>query len=395
MRLLVVCESPPTTHPVHGNGSTLIPAATMPRLSRGIVADLLYFADRPVGCDGGVVARCRSVAALPLRSAAAARTVGTAGRWPAATWRRGSPAARRQVAAAARSADVVWLHGLHTFGLLADLPCPAVAFEVDPWSRFWTARSRHGPVLRRCYDRVQARRAARLEQVAARDAAALVVVGSDDARELSETLGRPVTCLPNGAPAVARVDRSHVDPDTAVFVGTLDYAPNVAALHQLVQRLWPRLRARHPRLRLEVVGRRPTPAVRALAGPGITVVGAVEDLASVWSRAAVALFPGDQGQGVRNTVLEAVAAGCPVVAGRASVRGRRVPEEVAVADDDDAFLAAVGKALTDPQSRERRARAAARWAASLPGWDVVAGQLSELLEQAAAAGAARRGPDVR
>ena len=72
-----------------------------------------------------------------------------------------------------------------------------------------------------------------------------------------------------------------------------------------------------PRPGVLVVGRDPTPAVRALAGrPGIQVTGAVADVRPYLQSALAAVAPLRIARGVQNKVLEALAMGLPVMASR-------------------------------------------------------------------------------
>src|SRR5262249_39481538 len=72
--------------------------------------------------------------------------------------------------------------------------------------------------------------------------------------------------------------------------------------------VWPRIRRRHQRAELWLVGRRPATAVRRAARtPGVQLVGQVPDIRPYLARAAVAVGPLRLARGVQNKVLEALA----------------------------------------------------------------------------------------
>ncbi|MEN9891109.1 MAG: hypothetical protein RLY78_1404 [Pseudomonadota bacterium] len=104
------------------------------------------------------------------------------------------------------------------------------------------------------------------------------------------------------------------DEPAVVFTGAMDYWPNVDAVQWFAAEMLPELRRRHPRLRLHVVGRAPTPAVQALAGEAVVVTGTVPDVRPWLQHAAVVVAPLRLARGVQNKVLEAMAMGRPVVA---------------------------------------------------------------------------------
>ncbi len=113
--------------------------------------------------------------------------------------------------------------------------------------------------------------------------------------------------------------RSPFDPGELplVFTGAMDYWPNVDAVAWFAAEVLPRLRERRPQLRLHIVGRSPTAAVRALAADanaGVVVSGTVPDVRPYLQHAAVVVAPLRLARGIQNKILEAMAMGRPVVA---------------------------------------------------------------------------------
>ncbi|QDT14190.1 TIGR03087 family PEP-CTERM/XrtA system glycosyltransferase [Alienimonas californiensis] len=123
-----------------------------------------------------------------------------------------------------------------------------------------------------------------------------------------------------------------------VFLGAMDYRPNVNAVTWFVREVWPQVRETRPEATFEIVGRRPTPAVTALHGrDGVTVTGSVPDVRPHLAAAHVAVTPLRIARGLQNKVLEAMAAGVPVIASPAAAEGL-----LAVAGQD--YLAAAAPA---------------------------------------------------
>src|SRR5258708_8359897 len=72
-----------------------------------------------------------------------------------------------------------------------------------------------------------------------------------------------------------------------VFVGALDYRPNVEAALWFCREVWPLIRQRRPEAQLALVGRRPTAAINDLARvAGVEVIGQVPDVRPHVSRAS-------------------------------------------------------------------------------------------------------------
>jgi glycosyltransferase involved in cell wall biosynthesis len=98
-----------------------------------------------------------------------------------------------------------------------------------------------------------------------------------------------------------------------VLYGSLDYAPNVEANDLYLREIWPELSRALPELRTLVVGAGPVPAAIRAADPRLEMRGYVADVASVLQGPGVLLAPLRVGGGARTKVLEAMAAGMPVV----------------------------------------------------------------------------------
>ena len=237
--------------------------------------------------------------------------------------------------------------------------------------------------LRMLYSLAQWQRLRRYEATIIRAAALTTAVSSDDAHALSRLAGRPVRVVPNGIAVDAwrhagpASQRERVEPNTLLFTGKLDYRPNVDALCWFCAAVLPRVRAQHPAARLLIVGRDPVPAVRALAGPGVEVVGEVPEVQSYFARAAVYVIPMRMGSGARIKLLEAWAAGVPVVATTAGAAGLagRAEEHLLVADDPATLATQIGRLLVDPALGQRLAAAGRALAAARYDWSVIRPQL--------------------
>lgn len=100
-----------------------------------------------------------------------------------------------------------------------------------------------------------------------------------------------------------------------IFVAGFGHPPNVDAAQWLVDEVMPQVWAQLPEARLSLVGSKPTEAVKALAGPRVEVTGWVTDerLAQLYASHRVAVVPLRFGAGVKHKVVEALAAGLPLV----------------------------------------------------------------------------------
>ncbi len=138
--------------------------------------------------------------------------------------------------------------------------------------------------------------------------------------------------------------------------GNLGYRPTVRAALWFADRVWPALHDLVPSARWVLAGARPSAALRRLATrSGIEIHGDVDDLGAFLDRATVAIAPMASGSGVPIKILEAMAAGVPVVVDPWSAAGLEDPSAVVVADDDAAWVRALSRLLADPEDAAAQA----------------------------------------
>jgi glycosyltransferase involved in cell wall biosynthesis len=254
-------------------------------------------------------------------------------------------------------------------------------------------------LVKKAYMREQWRRMRRHEAAECRRFDHVIAVSPQDAEVFRRDFGvRSVTDVPTGVDTeyFRPSGREARLPHELVFTGSMDWLPNEDAILWFAAEILPRVRARVPGATLTVVGRNPTPAVRALDGAGgVTVTGSVPDVRPYIERAAAFVVPIRIGGGTRLKIYEAMAMGRAVVSTAVGAEGLPVRDGVdaVLADAPDAFADAVVALLTDPARAEAVGREAAAMVRARYGWDAVTARFAADCE---AAVAARRAPaDLR
>ncbi len=139
-------------------------------------------------------------------------------------------------------------------------------------------------------------------------------------------------------------------PPVITFTGFLAYRPNADACRHFVRDILPHVRARMGGVTVRLVGRLPPAEVQRLnAVPGVEVIADVPDIRPYLSQADVIVVPLRAGSGTRLKILEAFAAGRPVVSTTLGCEGLDVVDGVhlAIADDAPAFADATVRVLRD------------------------------------------------
>jgi sugar transferase (PEP-CTERM/EpsH1 system associated) len=198
---------------------------------------------------------------------------------------------------------------------------PAVVDLIDVDSQKWLDFAAASRPPKAWLYALEAARVRKVETALARRARAATVVSRAEAEVYdSFTHVGAATVATNGVDLDYFAPVSCAEDPALAFVGALDYLPNADAAVWFARELWPAIRARFPAAEFRVVGRNPTPAVRALAAvPGVRVVGRVPDVRPFVASAAVVVVPLRLARGVQNKVLEALAMAKAVVAAPAAL----------------------------------------------------------------------------
>jgi sugar transferase (PEP-CTERM/EpsH1 system associated) len=173
--------------------------------------------------------------------------------------------------------------------------------------------------------------------------------------------------------AFPRLEPSERSPGPLIaFTGQMDYRPNVEAVTAFSQDVMPRILQAAPTAKFAIVGRRPTPAVRQLAGGNGTIVtGAVADVRSWLDAADVVVAPLRIARGVQNKLLEAMAMARPVVASGAAFEGidAVAGRDLLVADGAEAQTEAILHLIQHPVRAAELAAAGRRRMEQAYGWE--------------------------
>jgi len=221
------------------------------------------------------------------------------------------------------------------------------------WERLYeTERHR----LKRWFIRHQLVKYERYERAVLQRASRVVAVSREDATLLEERFGVPdAAVVDNGVDvsyfaAVAATRRP--DPKQILFLGSLDWRPNLDGIDLLLTRVMPEVLAAEPDAHLTVVGRNPPPALvrRLRREPNVELHADVDDVRPYLARSSVMAVPLRIGGGSRLKILEAIASGLPVVSTRIGCEGLifEPGRDLSVVASEDQMAAALVEAIRNP-----------------------------------------------
>ena len=277
------------------------------------------------------------------------------------------------------------------------LATPTVLFQHNVETALWErlARTESNPAKRLAY-KFEADKMAKYERAALRRFHHVVAVSEHDRQQMLEMdRSCEITVVPTGvdtqkytvAPPAA------ADPPKIVFLGSMDWEPNIDCVGYFCHDIFPRVRAEFPSAKFQIVGRNPHPSVKQLASDSVEVTGTVPSVGEYLQAATVVVVPLRIGGGTRLKIFEAMATGKAVVSTSIGAEGLDVQNgrDLILADDAAAFTEAILLLLRDASVRRHFEVAAAQLAAQYD-WSKIAQQFSAVLQDVCRAAAPLRKP---
>jgi polysaccharide biosynthesis protein PslH len=236
----------------------------------------------------------------------------------------------------------------------------SLLFQHNVETMIWRRHAEHAPdPLRRAFFRLQAARMFEYERRACLAAGHIAAVSAVDAEMMRKLFGvERISEIPTGvnieyfAPPEAAAPGADL-----VFVGSMDWLPNIDGVLWFVREVLPLIQNRRPSCTLAIVGRTPPPKIAALAdqAPGVTVTGTVPDVRPYLWGASVSVVPLRIGGGTRLKIYEAMAAKVPVVSTAVGAEGLHVnpPHDIRLGDTPEDFAERCLELLENADARRQ------------------------------------------
>ncbi len=273
-----------------------------------------------------------------------------------------------------------WTPYVESLNVLGDVRRVIMAHNVE--SQIWRRYYENEPhPLRRWYIGHQWRKYEAFERRAFQRVDRVVAVSPEDAALIREHFRAPhVQVVENGVDTdYFRPGPSQRIPGRILFLGSLDWRPNLDAVEQLLDLVFPAIRAREPSASLCLVGRNPPEWLRrrVAATEGVELYADVPDVRPFLATSAVMVVPLRIGGGSRLKILEAFAAGLPVVSTEVGAEGLDVRDgcHLTVVETVEALTPALIENLRDPGPAASLVGPARRLVEEQYDWEILADRL--------------------
>ena len=222
----------------------------------------------------------------------------------------------------------------------------------------------------------------RWEQRVLRQPSEVVAVSAHDAEWIEQISGRPVNVVVNGVDCDFYQD---VHPayrsQRLLFVGNFEYGANLEAIEWALEEILPQVWMSNPAVRLAIAGHA-LPASWKLHwnDPRIEWIGYQPDLRDLQSRSALFFAPLRYAGGSKVKILEAMAAGLPVLTTSKGASGLAVNsgEHYLGSDDSDQLALLITQLLNQPWRMYQLGEAGRQFVRQRHDWSVAAQQLTNV-----------------
>lgn len=282
--------------------------------------------------------------------------------------------------------DLLYCNHVRTAEYVCDYDCPTIIDLVDAISRNYKAAREHASGLWRFVYPIEWRRLQRHERRVTETFDHSFIISETDRQFITDGISRPsLSVLPNGVKPelLERESTGHrADPNDPriVFLGKMDYFPNVDAAIHFATTVFPKLKNGVPSAQFFIVGSSPNKRVRELdERHGVTVTGFVDDPWEYLNSADIVVAPMRSGAGLQNKVLEAMALERPVVVSPLAKEGIEAIDgtHLVVADAVDAFANAIQRLLSNEDRRREIGTAARELIEQKYTWERIGGILRD------------------
>jgi glycosyltransferase involved in cell wall biosynthesis len=166
------------------------------------------------------------------------------------------------------------------------------------------------------------------------------------------------------------VDIDYFDPipfvkkeDRLLFIGTLNWYPNIEAVQFIAKKIFPSLKKIRPGIHIDIIGAHPPQELVELSNeePNFHVHGFVDDIRPYFRKAKLYICPIKDGGGTKLKILDALSMGMTIVADPIACEGIDVENKknVIFAENPEQYVKTICDLLSDPDKRvnlEKNAR---------------------------------------
>lgn len=276
--------------------------------------------------------------------------------------------------------DIIYYQLIRTANYLPEVSKHLKVLDyMDPMGKNLELRMKKEKPFMRFLLKLEANRVRKFEKQTAKDFRATTIISARDKGYLSLPQETNVHIVPNGIDLDMYTSYETEKLFDLIFVGALQYKPNIEACLFLLKEILPLCKKQFPKITSAIVGNNPDEKIKKFASDTITITGWVDDTVIYYNRSKILVAPMLINTGQQNKILEALACGVPVVTTSMANEaiGALVGHEISIADSPESFAKEIERLLTDESLYHHRKLAGLEFIKKNFSWE----KSGELLEK--------------
>lgn len=279
---------------------------------------------------------------------------------------------------------LVFCNNIRTAQYVIDIPCYKIIDYVDAISMNYWGAIKNANLFWKYINKIEYKRLVCYEKRVLMAFDKHIIISSVDknfiksgAAENSKEIFVIGNSVPFDEELITQNEESNL-----VFVGSMCYAPNIAAVKTFVKSIFPLVLNRIPNAKFYIVGSRPVKSICDLASENIIVTGFVDDPKDYLRKATVVVVPMYSGAGVQNKILEAMSIGCCVVTTKIGSEGLECisdGQELFIRSEYNEMADTIIDLIDDKQQRERVGKAAKKYINNFLTFNIIFDRFKSIL----------------
>lgn len=205
-------------------------------------------------------------------------------------------------------------------------------------------------LLVRIFLQIEINRIKNFEEKSWRSSTANLAVSNENAKYIKQVSGKKCYLIPNGIDIknfnIVKKEEKRIK--NVLFIGNLKYIQNQDAVDWLINDIWPRIKFKE-QTKLLIVGQETSRLKSKIKGKNIEILENIKDIKKIYSMADVVVAPIRIGSGTQFKILEAMAAGIPIVTTSLGAEGIKHDNKkwAIIADSSEEFISSIETLLPD------------------------------------------------
>lgn len=211
---------------------------------------------------------------------------------------------------------------------------------------------------------------------------AFCIISNQDKQFIRSDRASEIQIVPNGVDFSAFYPRNDTKQYDLVFMGNLDYPPNVFAIRFLCEEIMPLVKKKNPGIRLLIAGQNAPAEILGMQSEHIDVVQKFQHISDSLAMSKIMIAPLKIHIGLPNKVLQAMAMKIPCIVSSLACNsiGATGQNCVMVADTAIEFSNAIAALLTEPEKASAIGQSGYDFVKNNYSWEQQDELLSQLLQ---------------